>query len=91
MEKNCIIKVFGEVQDVGFRYRTQQLVDKLGIFGFCRNESDGVFYVEAEAEESVLKKLIEWCRKGPQYAKVTNVKVEWSDELKGFKDFTIER
>lgn len=91
MQKHCKIKVFGEVQDVSFRYYTKELTEKLGVFGFCRNEDDGTFYIEAEAEESVLKELIEWCHKGPEYAKVSDVRVEYSDELKGFKDFVIER
>jgi len=74
-----------------FRYYIQELSQKLGLVGFVRNETDGSVFIEAEGKEESLKELIVWCRSGPSYAKVTDIKVEWSDDVKGFKDFIIEQ
>ena len=79
------------MQGIGLRYYTQDLAQKLDLVGFVRNEKDGSVLIEAEGEEESLKELIAWSHKGPSYIEVTDVKVEWSDELKGYKDFVIER
>jgi len=87
--KLATIKVYGEVQGVFFRESARQEALKLGLNGFARNEPDGAVCIEAEGNEENLKKLIDWCRRGPEMAKVTKIEVEYSDELKFYKDFEI--
>ncbi len=49
--KNLIIKIYGDVQGVNFRFEAKLTADKLGVKGFVRNEADGSVYIEAEGEE----------------------------------------
>ncbi len=83
------IKVFGQVQGVIFRASAKEVADKLNIQGFARNEAYGIVYIEAEGEEDHLKQFLAWCKKGPQFAQVTSVKITPA-ELKNFIDFQIQ-
>ncbi len=89
MKKGAIIKVYGRVQGVGFRYYTQKKAIELGIKGFVQNKPDGSVYIEAEGEEEDLDKFILWCNEGPAWARVTNVQVQKTPVF-GYDDFTIK-
>ena len=75
------IKVYGRVQGVGFRYAVAEKARALGVTASPRNEPDGSVYIEAQGEETALKKFLAWCRKGPWFAKVERVESEWSEIL----------
>ncbi len=90
MSKHLSIKVFGGVQGVFFRDLARKKAAMLGLCGFVRNESDGTVYIEAEGEEENLEKFLEWCKKGPMFAKVEKVDFEFSDEIRGFAGFDIK-
>lgn len=85
------ISVTGRVQGVWFRASTQAEAEKLGIVGVVRNAVDGSVVIEAQGNEAQLKGLTEWCWKGPQFAKVSNVVVEEAGELGEYGAFEIER
>jgi acylphosphatase len=75
MEKsNEIIRVYGRVQGVGFRYSAQQIASSLGLCGFVSNESDGSVYIEAEGYSEQINLFIGWCRKGSSRAIVQDVR-----------------
>lgn len=88
--KHLQIKVYGQVQGIGFRYRAREKAQKLKICGFAQNELDGSVYLEAEGSEKDLKKFLDWCQKGPLFAKVTKVDFEFTEEFKNFDDFFIK-
>jgi acylphosphatase len=90
MVKNLKLRIFGDVQCVGFRYEAKIIAEKLGLKGFARNEDGGFVRVEAEGEEKDLKAFLEWCRKGPSSAKVEKIDVEFGDGPGGFNGFRIE-
>lgn len=69
------IVVKGKVQKVYYRVLTQEFAEGMGIKGLVRNLPNGDVYIEAEGEEEKLKKLIEWCKKGPPQAIVESVEV----------------
>lgn len=71
---NEIIKVYGRVQGVGFRYSAQMIASGMGISGYATNESDGSVYIEAEGTKEQIEQFIEWCHKGPSRAIVQDVK-----------------
>ena len=75
MKRHYKIKVSGKVQGVFYRASTKQMADLLGIKGFVRNEPDETVYIEAEGDEEVLVKFIQWCHHGPERAQVTYVSV----------------
>lgn len=90
MKKHYNITVIGKVQGVFYRVNTKDAADKHRITGFVRNQPDGSVYIEAEGEEHDLQNFIKWCKKGPEKAKVEEVKVEFST-LKNFNDFVVKR
>lgn len=81
----------GRVQGVFFRHSACEKARELNITGFVRNEEDGAVYIEAEGEEDALEQFIAGCRNGPELAKVEKTEVSYSDELKHFTDFSMER
>ena len=84
------LKIKGKVQGVWFRGSTKQIAEELGLKGFVRNEPDGSVYVEGEGDELKLTAFIEWCKKGPQLARV--IDVEWEEvPLKNYKIFEVIR
>ncbi len=86
MKKACIIKVYGKVQNVGFRYHTHKKALELNINGFVKNLPDGSVYIEAEGAEENLDLFILWCDKGPLWARVDHVSVQPApvSDVKGF-------
>ncbi len=76
------IKVFGKVQGVFFRATTKTQADNLGLAGWVRNEPDKTVLIEAEGREDKMNTFIEWCKEGPQFAKVSSVSVEAIDVKK---------
>lgn len=88
-KKGAIIKIYGKVQGVGFRYYTQQKARELSISGFVQNKPDGSVYVEAEGTEENLDVFILWCHDGPGWARVANVQVQRTPPF-DYEDFSIK-
>jgi acylphosphatase len=72
--------VAGRVQGVFYRHSTRQAARDLGLSGWVKNLEDGSVEIFADGPESAVKKLIEWCHKGPPNAVVNNVSVEWEND-----------
>ncbi len=90
---NTRVHVFisGKVQGVFFRSSTKDKAEELNLTGWVRNLDDGRVEAVFEGGEGNLKKMVEWCRKGPEYARVNNVEVI-SEQYKGeFNSFTLRR
>ncbi|WP_378410769.1 acylphosphatase [Rhodocytophaga aerolata] len=85
------VRVLGKVQEVFFRASTQRQAASLGLTGFVQNEKDGSVYLEAEGDEMALRQLLAWLHQGPDRARVTQVEVHETDELKGFATFEQKR
>ena len=85
--KRIIIKVYGFVQGVFFRYTTRKVARKLGLTGFVKNMPDGSVYIEAEGSEDKLLKLLEFAKKGPRYARVERVEHEFKEPTNEFTSF----
>ena len=67
----------GMVQGVGFRYATQREAQLRGLNGWVRNLPDGRVEAEFEGERELLDAMLEWCRSGPRFARVTRVDAQW--------------
>ena len=90
MEKKAVIlKVYGKVQGVGYRYYTHKKANELGLNGYVRNKPDGSVYVEAEGDEDLLEKFIHWCEEGPTWARVTKVEQQFVP-LTGHSGFEVK-
>ncbi len=81
------VHVSGRVQGVCFRHYTQKTAQQHGVSGWCRNRPDGSVEAVFEGEESAVRAVVDWCRQGPDLARVDALQVEWttaSDEFIGF-------
>lgn len=82
------IIISGKVQGVFYRQSTKEKAIQLGIKGYVKNLPDET--VEVVANGDRVNELIDWCRKGPEDAVVTDVKVV-EIESENYSDFTITR
>lgn len=81
--------VSGRVQGVFFRQNTKRKAQGQGVKGWVRNLDDGRVEAMFEGEESAVKALVNFCRKGPKGASVTNITVNWEPFQDEFKIFCI--
>lgn len=88
--KQAHVFVSGFVQGVGFRAYIRSKARKIGVKGWIRNLRDdrveGVF----QGDKEKIEKLIQFCKRGPFFAKVENLVVDWEDQVEEFEDFTKE-
>lgn len=76
----CVyIKVHGRVQGVFFRANTQREAQRLNLSGWVRNTSDGGVEIEALGDKASLEKLVAWCRRGPEAARVDKIEISWGE------------
>jgi len=87
--KNLRMKIYGEVQGVGFRDAAYWKARKLQVAGFVMNEPDGSVYLEAEGDEPALNDFLIWCRRGSWPARIERVEIEWSKAGGKFTGFRI--
>jgi acylphosphatase len=89
MKVRARVIVAGWVQGVFFRSETRRLANAYGVTGWVRNLEDGRVEAVFEGEEESVKRLVEFCRKGPPAARVDNVDVSWERYSGSFDDFQI--
>jgi acylphosphatase len=90
MTKRVRIRIKGRVQGVGFRLAAADLAWSFSLTGFVCNELDGSVLVEVEGEPTALAPFIDWCRKGPPGAKVSEA-LEEELPVQGDRSFEITR
>jgi len=76
MKKAAIIKVYGRVQGVGFRFYTNKKAVELNISGFVQNKTDGSVYIEAQGNELDLQTFTDWVKIGTQWSIVNKVEIQ---------------
>ncbi|MDB5200262.1 MAG: acylphosphatase [Chitinophagaceae bacterium] len=82
--------VKGDVQGVFYRATAKKVADKFNITGWVKNTKDGDVEVIATGGEEQLQQFINWCKKGPEKAQVTDVIVSHKSEII-FDDFEVIR
>lgn len=60
---------------------------KLGLFGWVRNLSDNRVEAVLQGEKEKIEKLLKLCNRGPFFAKVSNIVVDWEDLTEEFSEF----
>lgn len=79
----------GLVQGVFFRASARDEARRLGLTGWVRNTADGNVEAEAQGEESVVDEFVEFCRRGPGSARVSDLAVEEAAPVDGESDFGV--
>ena len=83
------ILISGRVQGVFFRQSTKRKADELDIVGWIRNLPNGRVELVAEGDGKKLALFIDYCKKGPDYADVTNISVLKESYSGKFSSFNI--
>ena len=81
--------VRGVVQGVGFRYWITKKAQILNLPGYAKNRPDGTVEIETEGERGLVEEFIKEVKVGPTYSSVTDINIEWYDQPKEYKDFSI--
>jgi len=68
--------VRGRVQGVGFRFSACERAERLRLGGWVRNLGDGRVEAVFEGPAADVARAIEWCRRGPPGAWVSEVRSE---------------
>lgn len=89
--KRLEMKITGRVQGVFYRSYTRDNARELGLTGYVMNKENGTVEVIAEGEKEKLDELLKRCRKGPEAAKVTEIKTNWKDAEEEFDEFNIRK
>lgn len=71
--KNIIVR--GKVQGVYYRASTKAKADELGLQGFVMNQADGSVLIVVDGPVDKITRLFEWCKRGPQHARVEQIKI----------------
>ena len=83
------VVVSGLVQGVYFRQNTKDIASEHFVRGWVRNLRDGRVEALLEGDETSVRRVIEWCHKGPPKGRVESVDAEYQTYSGEFKDFTI--
>jgi acylphosphatase len=81
--------VSGRVQGVLFRRATADKAHRLDLTGWVRNRLDGSVEIVAEGKRPNLETLLAWAHRGPPYAGVDGVDVEWEQYQAEFPRFQV--
>ena len=87
--KNLRVVVSGKVHGVFFRASVKKVADIIGVKGFVRNEHNGTVFVEAEGEDEMVNKLVDYCHHGPENARVDKVSITLG-VIVGYESFEIQ-
>jgi acylphosphatase len=82
--------ISGDVQGVGFRWFCREEALRRRLAGFVRNLADGRVEAVFEGESAPVDSMVEWCRSGPNFARVEAVDVR-EEQPAGDQGFVISR
>jgi acylphosphatase len=89
MKTRAHVFVSGRVQGVFFRSETKHKAESHNVKGWVRNLPDGRVEAVFEGEEEAVKALIEFCKRGPSGARITNVDLRWENFTGEFDAFKV--
>jgi acylphosphatase len=61
----------------------------MGVHGWVRNRRDGTVEALFEGERARVEEMVDWCRRGPELARVETVDLRWEDYRGEFTRFSI--
>lgn len=83
------IRVSGRVQGVWFRQSTKNTADLHGVCGWVRNNPDRSVEAVFEGEQHAVQAVIDWCRSGPELARVDELQLRWQEPTGEFSSFKV--
>jgi len=83
--------VSGRVQGVNYRSNAQRKASQLCLVGWVRNLPDGGVEAVAEGPGEKVEEFLDWCKRGPILAYISDVEASWEKPTGEYKDFRIIR
>ena len=83
------VLIEGRVQGVFFRASTRDEARARGLAGWVRNLADGRVEAVFEGDKAVVDNMLAWCRKGPAYAYVDQIDLDWQPYQGDLADFRV--
>lgn len=71
------LTISGHVQGVNFRAYAREHARTIGVTGWVRNLDDGRVEAVFEGPKPAVQRLISYCYRGPNRARVERVEIEW--------------
>ena len=87
MKVRATVTVRGRVQGVAFRYHTARTAALHHLTGWVANLSDGSVKACFEGEADDVEAMVQWCRSGPELARVDEFieqREDYTGEFTGF-------
>ena len=87
MKVRTTVIVRGRVQGVAFRHHASRAAAEHRVTCWVRNLADGSVEACFEGEEGEVQAMVDWCRRGPETAAVTELvekRGEYTGEFAGF-------
>jgi len=84
------VVISGRVQGVYYRKDAIKQAQRLGLSGWIRNLNDGKVEAVFEGEKENVEKIVNWAKKGPFFARVSSLKIEWQEYKGEFNNFGIK-
>ena len=91
MKIRTTVIVRGLVQGVNFRYFTKMTAESLGVDGWVMNLPDGSVTACFEGNEAAVRSMVDWCRRGPDHARVDKLHISLGEFTGEFAGFAIRR
>ena len=88
--KRVRVTVGGRVQGVFYRATCARLARDAGLAGHVRNLPDGRVEAAFEGADADVDRLVEWCRTGPEMARVDEVETV-AEQPRGDREFRVSR
>jgi acylphosphatase len=79
------------VQGVSYRASARRQAASLGLVGWARNLADGRVEMLAEGSPADISAFIDWCRRGPHWARVDTLDVLDEAPAEEFAEFSVRR
>lgn len=89
MKVRTTITVRGRVQGVAFRYHTARTAARHQLTGWVANQADGSVTACFEGEVDDVQAVVQWCRSGPDHARVDELTEQSGDYTGEFSGFDI--
>lgn len=89
-KKRVHIYISGMVQGVCFRAYTRDMAYQFKLSGWVKNLHDGRVEAVFEGDKENVDMMIDWCKKGPRGASVSNVEVTEESYSGSFDGFSVE-
>ncbi|AZY50718.1 acylphosphatase [Bordetella avium] len=85
--ETLFIIVHGKVQGVGYRHATVRRAHMLGVTGWVQNMENGTVQAMVQGSPDQVDHMLEWMRRGPPAASVTELESRREDGGRRFKHF----